>query len=69
MFNLKNKWKSSDGYKEIYSYEPKDKAEQKSQKEDEEFLRAVNAGLGCLRYFIAMILLVFLIMIAISVTN
>lgn len=69
MFNLKNKWKKSEGYKEIYNYEAKDIQEKKSQEEDEEFLKAVNAGIGCLRYFIAIILLIFLIMVAISVTN
>jgi uncharacterized membrane protein len=69
MFGLKKKWKDSKGYQEIYQHEAESNQEEKSQKEDEEFLQAVNAGMGCLRYFIALILLIFLIMVALAVVQ
>lgn len=66
---IKNKWQKSEGYKEIYQHEPETKEEIKSQKEDEEFLNAVGTGIGCLKYFIALILFVFFILILMSVFN
>lgn len=64
---LKNKWKKSAGFKEIYEHKPQSEEERKSQEEDEAFFSAVTAGIGCLRYFIAMILLIFFILVIMAV--
>jgi len=64
---FKKKWQKSDGYKEIYEYKPETEQEIKSQEEDQEFLYAVDAGIGCLRYFIALILLIFFILVIMAI--
>lgn len=64
---FKNKWKNSAGFKEIYEHKPQSEEEKKSQEEDEAFFQAVTAGIGCLRYFIAGILLLFFLLVIMAV--